>query len=133
MNKKQFIWIGIFILFTIAIIFSNSSDLKQTTTIKGNFKEVAFNRNQNNTGPVLRVYAVSVQYPAIAQFKEYGDAMPHTRMGNTTIYFFDSKTPIPKELDFSLDKPSFDRNKFQPIFIYERNGANHVKTTNLLK
>lgn len=113
------------------IVFSDTLELTQTTNIKGNFKEVAFNRNQNNTGPVLRVYAVSVEFPDSAHFEEYGNAMPHTLMGSTKIYFFDSHTPIPKTLNFSLNQPAFDQNKFQPIFIYERNGANNIKTTNL--
>jgi hypothetical protein len=49
--------------------------------LKGGFQEVAVYRNENNTGPIVRVYAVTVA---------------DTKYGNTKVYFFRQGQPVPK-------------------------------------
>jgi hypothetical protein len=66
--------------------------------LKGNFKEIAFYRNENNTGPVIRVYAVTVEDTLWQEMKAYGDFMPHTKYGNTKVYFFLEGKPAPEKL-----------------------------------
>ncbi|SFG84477.1 hypothetical protein [Pontibacter chinhatensis] len=66
--------------------------------LEGDFKEVAFYRNENNTGPVIRVYAVTVDDTLWEQMQTYGDYMPHTKYGNTKVYFFLKDKPFPTEV-----------------------------------
>lgn len=108
----------------VAILLSDSWGLTQPSKLKGDFSEVAFFRNQNNAGPVVRIYAVTVKNPEDALYKEYGDAMPYTLHGNTKVFFFDSKNPAPQKLEF--DYPHFDTATYHPILIYERNGADKI-------
>lgn len=95
--------------------------LSQPSKLKGNFNEVAFYRNQNNDGPVVRIYSVTVENPEGANYKGYGDAMAYTLHGNTKVYFFDLKHRAPTQLKFEY--PHFDTTQYKPIKIYERNGA----------
>ncbi|MCC9137895.1 hypothetical protein [Pontibacter silvestris] len=75
--------------------------------LKGNFKEVAFYRNENNTGPIIRVYAVTVADTLWQEMQQYGGYMPHTKYGNTKVYFFSKNAPAPKEVYPNQD--SFDQ------------------------
>jgi hypothetical protein len=64
--------------------------------LKGNFQEAALYRNENNTGPIVRVYAVTVTDTLWREMRQYGDFMPHTKYGNTKVYFFRQGQPVPK-------------------------------------
>ena len=66
--------------------------------LQGGFEEVAVYRNENNTGPVVRIYAVTVAEPEVAEMEQYGNYMPHTKYGNTKVYFFRKGQPVPTEL-----------------------------------
>ncbi len=121
MSKKQVKWLSFFVGLTLLIIVFDSQMLSQPSKLKGNFKEVAFYRNENNDGPVVRIYSVTVENPSDADYKGYGDAMPYTLYGNTKVYFFDVKDPAPTQLKFSY--PHFDTTKYKPTKLYERNGA----------
>ncbi|MFN0256845.1 hypothetical protein [Pedobacter ureilyticus] len=93
--------------------------------LKGGFKEVASYRNENNTGPVQRIYAVTVTDTSTAQLKEYGDLMPHTKYGNTKVYYFLKGTQAPKTLspgDVNFDT-QFNSNCFA---LYEKSAMGNV-------
>lgn len=93
--------------------------------LKGSFTEVAFYRNENNTGPVIRVYAVSVSDTLYKEMLEYGNLMPHTKYGTTKVYFFDNKLPVPQKL--SGNEPHFARSfNAGCIGVYEKNGMSKV-------
>ncbi|TPE44663.1 hypothetical protein [Pontibacter mangrovi] len=66
--------------------------------LEGDFKEVAMYRNENNTGPVIRLYAVTVADTLWQQMEQYGDYMPHTKYGNTKVYFFLKNNPVPSQV-----------------------------------
>lgn len=67
--------------------------------LKGDFQEVAFYRNENNTGPIVRVYAVTVADTAAwAEMEQYGQYMPYTKYGSTKVYFFRKGGPAPDQL-----------------------------------
>lgn len=108
----------------VIILLWDTNMLSQPANLKGSFTEVAFKRNENNSGPVIRIYAITVKEPNGADYKGYGDAMPHTLRGNTKVFFFDEKGPVPVEL--KLDFPYFDTLLYKPIQVYERNGAGVV-------
>ena len=108
-NKKQSI-----IIFVIVLIISGwmLKDLFTQSTIedlKGGFTEVASYRNQNNTGPVQRIYAVTVKDTTNAQLLDYGNFKPHTKYGNTKVYFFLEGSQVPKIL-------SPGEVNFEPIY-----------------
>lgn len=93
--------------------------------LKGEFKETAFYRNENNTGPVIRIYAATVADTLWQEMIQYGNFMPHTKYGNTKVYFFDDTGSAP-DLLFSgainFDK-TFNSNC---IAVYEKNGMGKV-------
>ncbi|AMR29013.1 hypothetical protein A0257_19175 [Hymenobacter psoromatis] len=80
--------------------------------LKGGFREAATYRNENNTGPIVRVYAVTVADTLWQQMRQYGDFMPYTKYGNTKVYFFRQGQPVPKEVrpgEVNFD-PEFNPN-----------------------
>ena len=67
--------------------------------LDGDFTEVALYRNENNTGPVQRIYAVTVADTVRwAEMQQYGEYMPYTKYGNTRVYFFSAAGPAPRAL-----------------------------------
>lgn len=93
--------------------------------LKGGFKEVASYRNDNNTGPIQRIYAVIVKDTTHAQLQAYGDLMPHTKYGNTKIYYFLEGKKVPSNLspgDINFDS-QFNENCFA---LYEKSAMGNV-------
>jgi hypothetical protein len=76
----------------------DSFSLPSVDDLEGDFKEVAFYRNENNTGPIVRVYAVTVADTLWQQMRQYGEFMPHTKYGNTKVYFFLEGSPAPDKV-----------------------------------
>lgn len=72
---------------TVFYITSETLTQPGLERFEGNINELGFYRNENNTGPVLRVYAAEVLDADLASMKEYGDAMPHTKYGKTIVFF----------------------------------------------
>jgi hypothetical protein len=66
--------------------------------LKGGIEEVAVYRNENNTGPIIRIYAVTVADTQNAEMEQYGNFMPYTKYGNTKVYFFRKDKPFPKQV-----------------------------------
>lgn len=103
----------------IGYFFWQSFSGKEEPDLKGNFKELAFARNEQNSGPVLRIYAASVADTLWDEMKTYGDYKPHTKYGNTKVYFFKEGTPVPKEI--YLDNNPFEEQfKEYCIAMYEK-------------
>lgn len=123
MNKKLLLLLVAVLI--IGYIVYDSATLPKASDLKGNFKEVAVYRNENNTGPIMRVYAVSVEEPIMDEMKKYGDLMPYTKYGTTTVYFFDAAKPVPLEL--SAAEPHFDKSfGVGCIAIYKKNQNSEV-------
>lgn len=93
--------------------------------LEGNFSEVAFYRNENNTGPVNRIYAVTVEDTLWQEMKAYGNFMPHTKYGNTKVYFFLAGKPAPTQL--FPGKENMDK-QYQPycLALYEKDAMSGV-------
>ena len=121
----------LFIIIVLAGLFwmlKDSFTQPGVQDLKGNFKEAAFYRNENNTGPVIRIYAVSVADTLYKEMLDYGNLMPHTKYGTTTVYFFSNSLPVPKTLssDTPHFNPAFSANC---IGVYEKNGMSQVSFT----
>jgi len=108
-----------------AYIIWDSMSQPGKENLPGDFKEVAFYRNEQNTGPIIRVYAVTVSDTLWNQMEEYGNYMPHNKYGNTKVYFFLNKGPVPESL--SLEEGNFDP-QFQQYCIakYEKASMGQV-------
>ena len=115
----------------LAWMLKDSFNQPGVKDLKGNFTETAFYRNENNTGPVLRVYAVSVDDTLYNEMLAYGNLMPHTKYGTTTVYFFNSNSPVPKAL--KAEEPHFDQAfKANCIGVYQKNGMSKVSFSKTL-
>jgi hypothetical protein len=100
MNRKWLVYFlvaGIFalIFFMVKAVF----DQPGIEDMKAGFKEVAKYRNANNTGPVQRIYVVTVKDSLWKEIEDYGNLMPHTKYGNTKVYFFMENANVPKTLE----------------------------------
>ena len=127
MKKVKYIIAAVIALLVGYIIYDSSSQ-PTVNDLKGNFKEVALYRNANNTGPVLRIYAVTVQGEPWEEMQKYGDLMPYTKYGNTKVFFFQQNKPAP--VSIAPEEPNFDV-KFQPDCIakYEKDANGQVSLT----
>jgi hypothetical protein len=110
MWKPKYLVIGALVLLLGWFVFDSLSQ-PGVGDLKGGFEEVATYRNENNTGPIVRVYAVTVADTLWQQMRQYGDFMPHTKYGNTKVYFFRQGQPMPKTVQpgaVNFD-PAFDK------------------------
>lgn len=97
-GKKIFPLLLLFSLLAGVIMTWHALSQPGIKDLKGNFKEAALYRNENNTGPVTRIYAVSVKDTLWEEMLQYGEFMPHTKYGTTRVYFFQEGSPIPNQL-----------------------------------
>ncbi|MDR6809567.1 hypothetical protein J2Y45_006576 [Dyadobacter sp. BE34] len=122
-NKKNLLLLALAIV--IGYIVYDSASQPTVNDLQGGFREVAMYRNENNTGPIVRVYAVSVQDTLSKDMRQYGDLMPYTKYGTTTVYFFNAAKPFPNSL--AAAEPHFDP-KFAPgcIAVYRKDANGQV-------
>lgn len=97
-GNKLFYFFGLLVFGLMLWILWNSLSLTGVKDLKGNFKEAALYRNENNTGPITRIYAVTLNDSLWQEMKQYGDFMPYTKYGTTKVYFFLEASPIPDQL-----------------------------------
>ncbi len=93
--------------------------------LKGGFKEVSKYRNDNNTGPVQRIYAVTVKDSIWKEMEDYGNYMPHTKYGNTKVYFFMEGNKVPHVLHPGTENFDASYNQFC-IGVYEKSAMSQV-------
>ncbi|ADR23053.1 hypothetical protein MATR_30980 [Marivirga tractuosa] len=72
----------------IGLIFYSLFETENINSLEGNFKELAFERNKNNTGPVHRVYVYSIEDTLWSEMKKHADLLPHTKYGTTEVFYF---------------------------------------------
>lgn len=120
MKKYKVYILAVSVLIIIAIIWNTLTE-PGIKDLKSDFKEVAFIRNEQNTGPVMRIYAVSLKTENWEEMEQYGNYMPHTKYGTTRIYFFLNNGEIPEELNLGeVNIP--ERYKKNCIAVYEKDG-----------
>ena len=108
--------------FIIGYIVYDSASQPTVADLQGGFREVAMYRNANNTGPIVRVYAVSVEDTLSRDMRQYGDLMPYTKYGTTTVYFFNAAKPFPNNL--AAIEPHFDPKFASSCIAVYRKDAN---------
>ena len=67
--------------------------------LAGDFKEIAASQNENNTGPVNRVYIVTLSDTLWTEMETYGNYMPYAKLGTTTVWFFKNDAPFPTRVE----------------------------------
>ncbi|QDH77511.1 hypothetical protein FKX85_00020 [Echinicola soli] len=105
-TKRLYYLLGMLVLLLLVWMVSDTFTQPGVDDLKMDFNEVATYRNENNTGPIKRVYAVVVSDTLWHEMEQYGKLMPHTKYGNTQVYFFTNKEQAPVKLN--AQKPHFD-------------------------
>ena len=123
--------LGCVVLLLLGIIVKESFSETGIAAYKDQFEEVSFFRNENNTGPVLRIYVfrTEVQHPEV--LKTFADLLPHTKYGRTLAFFVRETVLGPVEL--SPKKPHFSDSLRPFIFAkYEKSpmGEQHLELVN---
>lgn len=123
-NKKAILWVVI--ITALILVLWNVFTQPGPADLKGSFKEVAFIRNEQNTGPVIRAYAVTLSDTLWKEMIDYGNFMPYNKYGNTRVYFFLNKGPYPKQVTIGNNN-NFD-TKFNTycIGLYQKDVMSQV-------
>jgi hypothetical protein len=129
MKNKRSILLAVVII-ALGLVLWNVFTQPGPADLKGNFKEVAFIRNEQNTGPVIRVYAVTLSDTLWKEMVDYGNFMPYNKYGNTKVYFFLNKNPYPMQV--KIGSNNFD-SKFNNycIGIYQKDIMSQVSLKKL--
>jgi len=126
MNKKFLAYIiAAAVLILIFLMVKDTLSQPGIDDMKAGFKEVAKFRNDNNTGPVQRIYVVTVKDSIWKELEDYGNLMPYTKYGNTKVYYFLEGSNAPKSVqpgNVNFD-PSF--NKYC-IALFEKSAMSQV-------
>ncbi|GAA0880703.1 hypothetical protein GCM10009119_36730 [Algoriphagus jejuensis] len=113
-NRVIFYLLGFIVLILLVQIVRSSFSNPGTKAFEGKFEELGFYRNENNTGPVLRVYAIRALDTDIQWMREFADAQPHTKYGRTLVFFFTSD--IDEKVSLSPQEPFFPE-ELQPYLL----------------
>lgn len=121
-KSKRYIFLLIPVLILIGYFVYDSYNQPSIKDLPGNFEEVAFIRNEQNKGGIIRVYAVTVGDPTVANYDACASLFPTNDYGSlTTVYFFDKHAAYPTEL--KIDAPHYDSQKYKAISIVKRTGT----------
>jgi hypothetical protein len=127
--KKNKIYLFIISAIIIVTIFWSVFNTLGINDLDGNLKEIAFIRNEQNTGPIVRVYAVIIDEENWESMEQYGNYMPHNKYGTTRIYFFLSNNPYRGKLQIEGENIEKSYQK-ECIALFEKNG---MSQTSLVK
>jgi hypothetical protein len=93
---------------------------------EGKYEELETYRNENNTGPIVRLYAVKVLDTSKGWMEEYGNSLPHTKYGRTIVFFF--RDGVDQKIILSPKEPYFpERLKSYLIASYEKTPMGEVR------
>ncbi|MBI0398622.1 hypothetical protein [Cyclobacterium marinum] len=119
MKTKNIIYlIAVMVGVLLVVIVYQSLNQPGVNDLNGDYTELAVYRNENNTGPVVRIFAVYTQDELWDDMRAYGDFMPHTKYGNTKVFFFNKAL---EGLELSPNSPYFPE-RFQEacLAVYEK-------------
>ncbi|OUJ72198.1 hypothetical protein [Hymenobacter crusticola] len=111
MNKKYLFGLALAALLVWFIVDAVSQPSPQD--LPGDFEEVGMFRNENNTGPIVRIYSVTVgDTTRWQEMEQYGNLMPYTKYGTTKVYFFAKGQQAPTTLQATPPHfaPTFNRH-----------------------
>lgn len=125
-NRIVFYFIATVVVLLTAWIIQSSLSQPGEERFAGKFEELAFYRNENNTGPVIRIFAVKTMDSDPNLMREFGEARPHTKYGRTLVFFF--SPDLTEKVTISPTEPYFSP-KFQPYLLaqFERTPMGEVR------
>ncbi|WP_316822834.1 hypothetical protein [Pedobacter gandavensis] len=127
-NKKVNIFLSVLVLVLVAWMMKGTFSQPGIEHLKGEFIEVAHYRNDNNTGPIQHVFAVTVKDTLWSEMETYGKFKPHHKGGNTKVYFFKKGSVVPTQL--SPGKVNFDPSYNENcIALYEKSAMGNTSLT----
>lgn len=113
------ILLGITVLIVLGVIVTESFSEQGIAAYQDQFEEVGYYRNENNTGPVLRIYVYQTQVEDQEVLKSFADLLPHTKYGRTLVFFVHESVKAPVAL--SPESPHFPASMSPSIFAkYEK-------------
>lgn len=116
---------GIVVALLVIWFIADATTQPSVQDLKGDFQEVAFYRNENNTGPIIRIYAVTTADTLWREMEQYGNFMPHTKYGNTKVYFFLKGNPVPDQLYPGKENFNKEQNKYC-LAVYEKDAMGNT-------
>jgi len=131
-RKYRTLLIGLVVIVFAAFVVGDLLQHRGPADLKGGFREIAFARNEQNKGGIVRIYAFSVEDPTDADYLGCGELLPHNDYGSLTkAFFFAAGTPTPDEL--TLEPPHFDTLQYHPVAVYikGKDGTGSVVTNRL--
>jgi len=121
-RSKRIWFIAIPVILILVYLIWQAYSQPGLKDIPGNFEEVAFVRNEQNKGGVVRIYAVTVGDPSVANYDACADLFPTNDFNSiTTIYFFDKNSPYPTSL--TVESPHYDTTRYSALYIAKRRGT----------
>jgi hypothetical protein len=124
-NKKINIFLSILTLLLVGWMIKGTFTQPGIEDMKSGFKEITHYRNDNNTGPIQYVFAVSIKDTIATEMTTYGNFKPHHKGGNTKVYFFMEGSKIPSAV-------TGGKQNFQPefneswLYLYEKSAMGNV-------
>ena len=113
------------VIIILSIMLWNAFTQKGVGDLETQFEQVAFYRNENNTGPVKRVYIVTVSDTVWTELESYGNFQPHNKLGTTEVFFFKEGGNYPNQLNGS--RPYFpELYNREVVGKYEKNASGLV-------
>ncbi len=126
-SSRIIFWIiGAVVLALVFYIGKESFTQPGMERFEGKYEELGKYRNENNTGPVVRIFAVKALDPNENWMKEYGDAQPHTKYGKTIVFFFSED--INQKIELSPKEPYIDQSlESYVLYTYEKTPMGEVR------
>lgn len=127
-KKKVNIFLGVLVILLIGWMMKGTFTQPGIEDLSGEFTEVSHYRNDNNTGPIQHVFAVTVKDTPWSEMETYGNFKPHHKGGNTKVYFFLKGSPVPGQL--GPGKQNFDPSFNNAcIALYEKSAMGNTSIT----
>jgi len=113
------ILLAITVFMVLGVIVTESFSEQGIAAYQDQFEEVGYFRNENNTGPVLRIYAFRTQVENPEVLKSFADLLPHTKYGRTLVFFVNE--PVKAPVVLSPESPHFPASLSPSVFAkYEK-------------
>lgn len=84
------------VLVIILVFFIGKESFTQPglEQFEGKYLPLSSYRNENNTGPVIRIIAVKALDSNKDWMRSFGDFQPHTKYGRTMVFFFSGEIEV---------------------------------------
>lgn len=115
-NKVILYALGLLVGIVIYQIINASFSQPGLEQWEGKYEEIGFYRNENNTGPVVRVFAIRALDENKAWMKDFADAQPHSKYGKTHVFFF--SRDLTEKITLNPTEPFFDQ-KYRAFLLAE--------------